>query len=85
MERRDRSADFRAPPFPEELGAWVRRMDELADASPDEFAIELCAFEERLEEAAPRPGLTEGGMCTMMRLTLAVLDAEAAGSGGGTA
>ena len=44
MEHRERTEDFRAPPSPEELSERVRQLDELAEAAPEQFAIELRAF-----------------------------------------
>ena len=82
----DRIEDFEAPPFPEELGAWMERMNRLESESPGEFAAELRAFEERMEEWAPGPGRGEpGGMCSWMRLTLAASQAREREPGGGEA
>ena len=79
-EPRERIADFEAPPFPDELGAWMERMNRLESESPEEFASELRAFEERMEEWAPGPGLGEpGGMCSWVRLTTAASSARASG------
>ena len=79
-EPRERIADFDEPPFPDELGPWMERMNRLESASPEEFASELRAFEERMEEWAPGPGLGEpGGMCSWVRLTTAASSARASG------
>ena len=84
--RPDRIEDFEGPPFPEELGAWMERMHGLESESPGEFAAELRAFEERMEEWAPGPGLGEpGGMCSWMRLTLAASEAREREPRGGAA
>lgn len=82
----DRIEDFEVPPFPEELDAWMERMNRLESESPEEFAAELRAFEERMEEWAPGPGLGEpGGMCSWMRLALAASEAREREPGGGAA
>ena len=82
----ERIEDFEAPPFPEELDAWMERMRRLEFELPEEFAAELRAFEERMEEWAPGPGLGEpGGMCSWMRLTLAASEAREREPGGGAA
>ncbi|MCY3646818.1 MAG: hypothetical protein OXH07_07580 [Chloroflexi bacterium] len=79
LERHERIEDFDAPPYPHQLEAWMERMDGLESESPEEFAAELRAFEERMEEWAPGPGLGEpGGMCSWVRLTVAAADARAA-------
>ena len=80
LEQHERIEDFEAPPFPDELGAWMERMNRLESESPEEFASELRAFEERMEEWAPGPGLGEpGGMCSWVRLTTAASSARASG------
>ena len=82
----ERIEDFEAPPFPDDLDAWMERMNRLESESPQEFAAELRAFEERMEEWAPGPGLGEpGGMCSWMRLTLAASEAREHEPGGGAA
>ena len=82
-EPRERIEDFDAPPFPDELGPWMKRMRRLEFESPEEFAAELRAYEERMEEWAPGPGLGEpGGMCTAMRLAMAASKDRASGHWG---
>ena len=89
MERHERIEDFRAPLFMEELGAEVRRLNALADVSPEEFASGVRAFEQRLLALLELAPAATAGMCTMMRLayvdpaTVEAMDRERAKAGGG--